>query len=293
MAQAARGDFGEGDLGAIEPPAARAARAPTDAGSVAARLEDVLLRSPLPARIASRHVERAAIVVLGLLAFLPYLAINSLTASWPAVELTFWLDDLVPFDVRWQFVYVSIFLVAYAPATVIKDPPLLRRAFYGYLAVLVVSYAVFLAMPATMQRSEALIGTERFVEWGLALNYWLDAPRNLFPSLHVANAFLVGFELWRLDRLLGALAGAAALLIAYATLAVKQHCFADLAGALALAYAIHRLVFVPGIPRGVPPRALCFPRAAALILPVAYGLGVATLYVLWASGWRPFPWPPV
>jgi membrane-associated phospholipid phosphatase len=69
----------------------------------------------------------------------------------------------------------------------------------------------------------------------LAFVYRIDPPGNVFPSLHVAHAFVLALLL-RLDRpRLGALALLMALVLAASTLTTKQHFLADVIAGLIMA----------------------------------------------------------
>lgn len=68
-----------------------------------------------------------------------------------------------------------------------------------------------------------------------------DKPGNTFPSLHVATTVLGALRLRH--RRGGALWLLWAALISVSTLTVKQHFLVDVLGGLAVAFAVHAVVF--------------------------------------------------
>ena len=115
---------------------------------------------------------------------LPYLPTHDLTTA---------IDRAIPFDARWIVVYYLSFVSW--PVTgllIISDD---KKNGYRYAAVyilaLVISAAVFLAYPCTMERAH-LEGKGLFTQW-VRFTYWMDNPVNLMPSLHV----LFSYFCWR------------------------------------------------------------------------------------------------
>ncbi len=74
-----------------------------------------------------------------------------------------------------------------------------------------------------------------FLPWTLGLIYDIDPPRNCFPSLHVAWAFVAGLSCHRVHRGVGLAAIGWASLIGISTLYTEQHYFADVIAGVLLA----------------------------------------------------------
>ena len=75
--------------------------------------------------------------------------------------------------------------------------------------------------------------SEAFMHWVQTV----DAPGNVFPSLHVAHTFAVAFVLRRDRPRLGTVTLVMAVLLALSTLTTKQHFVLDLVAGFAMALA--------------------------------------------------------
>jgi membrane-associated phospholipid phosphatase len=250
----------------------------------------LVLRSPWPGRVNDALFERAAMTLLAIGAFLPYFVINRVTLDWPARDLGGPVDALIPFDPRWELVYFSIYICIFVLVAYVRDAALFRRVVLAFCLIQFSCYAVFLAMPVGIERPVALDVEGRFVEWGLALNYTLDAPRNLFPSLHLGNAFMAALVIFHCDRRAGWIALLWASLIGYSTVAARHHFFADVVAGIAVALVVDRLVIVPAVAAAAG-RTLLNPARYALAVFALYPATALVLYLAWWAGWRPFTWP--
>ena len=250
-----------------------------------------VLRSLWPARVSDALFERAAMTLLAIGVFLPYFAINRITLGWPARDIGGPIDALVPFNPTWELVYVSIYFYIFVLVTYIRDAQLFRRVVLCFCLIQLACFALFLGFPVGMARPVMLDLRGSFVQWGLALNYVLDQPRNLFPSLHLGNAFMAALLLYRVQRRVGLFALAWAALIGYSTMAARHHFFADVVAGVLVALVADRLVLAPAVAeaRG---RELLYPPSHAWAVIALYPLTVLGLYLAWRAGWQPFAWPP-
>ncbi len=253
--------------------------------------DGLLLRSPWPRLVGDALFERAAMTLLAICAFLPYFAINHVTLNWPARDLGGPVDRLVPFGPAWELVYVSIYFYIFVVVAYLRDAPLFRRVVLSFCLIQFTCYAVFLAVPVGLQRPDTLDLQHRFLEWGLALNYTLDQPRNLFPSLHLGNAFMVSLLIFRLQRRAGLWALAWATLIGYSTMAARHHFFADVVAGIVVALVADRLILASAVARARGRELLNPPRYAWSVIAV-YPATVLVLYLAWRAGWQPVSWPP-
>lgn len=235
--------------------------------------------------------ERALWTSFALIIFAPYLLINHISASWPAHDMSTPLDHAIPFSVAWEVIYVSIYFYMFIPVVYIRDSEIFKQAVLGFCVIQLSCYAIFLSWPVGIERPALANLEHSFLHWGVALNYVLDQPRNLFPSLHLANAFMVSFLMIRLDRAIGIPALIWAGLIGYSTLAVKHHLLLDVISGIALAWLVDRRLFAPALARTPLPHDLN-PRRWLFPLLACYPLGLFGFYGLWKVGWQPFQWPP-
>lgn len=253
--------------------------------------DGLILRSPWPAWLSDAVFERVAMTLIAIGAFLPYFLINRLTLDWPARDLGGPVDRLIPFSPAWELVYISIYFTIFVLVTYIRDAALFRSAVLSFCLIQFTCFAIFLAFPVGIERPEALDLQGSFLEWGVALNYTLDQPRNLFPSLHLGNAFLVALLLVRVQRRVGLLALAWAMLIGYSTMAVKHHHFADVVAGILIAVLADRLILAPTIAAAGQRPLLNPPHYAGAVMAL-YPLTVLVLYGVWRSGSLPLSWPP-
>ena len=251
----------------------------------------LLLRSPWPGLVGDALFERVAMTLLAIGAFLPYFATNIVTMDWPARDLGGPVDRLVPFSPAWELVYVSIYFCIFVVVAYLRDAPLFRRVVLAFCLIQFTCYAVFLAMPVGMQRPVALDLHHSFIEWCLALNYTLDQPRNLFPSLHLGNAFMVSLLMFRVQPRAGLLALLWASLIGYSTMAARHHFFADVVAGIVVALVADRLILAPAVARARG-RELLNPPSWAWAVVAVYPATVLVLYLAWRAGWQPVAWPP-
>jgi membrane-associated phospholipid phosphatase len=142
------------------------------------------------------------------------------------VGLELALDRAVPFQPKWELIYGSLYVFLFLPLFVVGGERLFRRTIYAYLAVLLVGYAGFLAMPAVGPRPPVFPG-DGFIAWLLGINFALDPPYNCFPSLHVGEAVVAAVACYRVHRGVGVVTGLWAALIAVSTLFIKQHYVVD------------------------------------------------------------------
>lgn len=259
--------------------------------AIGATGDGLLLRSPWPRLMGDALFERMAMTALAICAFLPYFAINRVTLDWPSRDLSGPVDRLVPFSPAWELVYVSIYFYVFIVVAYLRDAPLFRRVVLAFCLIQFACYAMFLAMPVGISRPDTLDLHGEFLAWGLALNYALDQPRNLFPSLHLANAFMVSLLIFRVQPRAGRWALLWASLIGYSTMAARHHFFADVAAGIAVALLADRFVLAPAVARARG-REWLHPPGYAWAVIALYPATVLGLYLAWRAGWQPVSWPP-
>lgn len=151
-----------------------------------------------------------------------------------------WVDALVPFQPLMLWPYLSLwFYIGIAPG--------LQRGFaqllvYGLWTVVLMGggLLIFYFWPTAVPP----LTLDRSGHPGFALLEGVDAAGNASPSMHVASAVFTGIRLHAVLRETGAplalrLAnGVWALLIAWSTMAVRQHVALDVLGGTALGLAV-------------------------------------------------------
>lgn len=160
------------------------------------------------------------------------------------------IDTWVGFSPGWTAMYLSLYLML-PVGWLVNTREELTRYSAGIAGVMATGFVCFLLWPVAGPRpvdgpTDGLYGL--LVRW--------DHPANSFPSLHVALAIYsvcIGIELTAgpTRRVTGAALSIWAILIAYATLATKQHYWVDLPPGALLGWAGWRLAWRgwPGTPR--------------------------------------------
>ena len=149
------------------------------------------------------------------------------------------IDRAIPLEPAWMLVYGSVFLFAFLPAFVVRGAELTRRVLWSYILVEFLAFAGYLAYPTSLPRPA--ITTDGFFLWTLRLIYDIDPPRNCFPSLHVAWAFVAALSCYRVHRGVGLAAMGWAGLIGISTLYTEQHYLVDVIAGVMIAFLAYVL----------------------------------------------------
>lgn len=152
-------------------------------------------------------------------------------------DLTLPADAAIPF-LPWTItIYVGCFLFWLILYRLIARLPRQEadRFFCANLLGKGISFIVFVLFPTTMSRPEV----NGMTVWDTFIRflYWIDAPDNLFPSLHCTIAWLCWVGIrgnrrvplpWRIAALLMAVA------VCLSTLTIRQHVLMDVVGGILL-----------------------------------------------------------
>jgi hypothetical protein len=236
--------------------------------------------------------EKLALVGLLLIVWGPgYYAIALTTDPRAARSLGTALDAAIPFVPVTVYLYSWVYTAMLYPLFTVRCIRLFRRVAMAYCLVIAISLVAFRLFPVTsigFRPDPRLLQDDNFHEWGVRLNFFLDPPFNLFPSLHLSIATLVALTAWKVRPAYGAMATLMASGIALAVLTLKQHYLVDGVAGITLGAASYGVL--------VHPLRVSNSRADRL----AYGWGGPTgylgfhilvilgLYVLYRSGVRPW-----
>ncbi len=176
-------------------------------------------------------------VFIMLLCYAVWITLYLLTAWIGALRGPFF-DPALPVDAAIPF--IPAFFPAYLLAYVIilglfaidRSPAFLNRAFGTFIVMNLTAFLLFALFPAMGPARE--LASEGGT---LSLLHAVDSRYNAFPSLHVANPWLVAFLALRSrgPTALSLLFVAVAVLISVSTLFVHQHYVLDALGGFALA----------------------------------------------------------
>ena len=241
---------------------------------------------------ATALAERMALIaVLFLFTFGGYYAIGLHADPSVAHTLRTPLDDAIPFLPVTIYLYLWIYTAMLYPAFTIRCRGLFRRVAVAYAVAVSVCLLTFALFPVTslgFRPDLTQLPDARFHEWGVRLNFMLDPPFNLFPSLHVAAGTLAALAAAKARRAYGALGAIVLGGVCIAVCTVKQHYLADAVAGIALGIATYAIVLRP------------FPVRHRIVSDVAFGwtgpasyLGfhaavMLALYALFRAGLRPW-----
>lgn len=232
-----------------------------------------------------------ALLCLGLLlyCFGGYYAIGLAQDPAQAASLRTPLDDALPFLPVFMWGYVVVYTMLFIPVFTVKSPRLFRRVCLAYFVVVSACLLTWLVFPVTALGLRAdLSGLDmtQFHNWGTKVNYTLDPPMNLFPSLHMAIAVIAAYSAGCANRTHGRLAAFPVALVALSIVLVKQHFVADgLAGAL-LGAAVYALVLRPHAATSDPDSGYSWRGPATYV--AVHCAFVAALYTAFLAGWAPW-----
>jgi membrane-associated phospholipid phosphatase len=155
----------------------------------------------------------------------------------PAFDAALPFDDGIPFLPAFQPAYLLCYIIPLGLFAISLRPEFLRRSFATFIGANLFAFCFFVLLPVQgPPRDFAIDGNSAF-SFLISVVHAVDTRYNAFPSLHVANPWMVALFSWR-ERGPGArsfLFIFIASLISISTLFVKQHYALDVLGGMALA----------------------------------------------------------
>jgi membrane-associated phospholipid phosphatase len=167
------------------------------------------------------------------------MAINSGRAL---IDMTTPMDLWIPFDPRGVLIYLGCYLFWAVSFVRMAQLDCWYSIMTAEVCAKLVCLVLFLAVPTTNVRPQ-VTGNSIF-DAALRLVYTLDAPRNLFPSIHCLDSWIC-FEGLRgrqeVSKGYQAFSCIFALLVCLSTLLTRQHVIADVLAGVLLAELMLRL----------------------------------------------------
>ncbi len=143
-------------------------------------------------------------------------------------------DRWAGFNVRWVWVYQSIYLLTATLPWLATRREQLQKYLGGFALLTAISFAIYVFFPVIVPRPTV---AEANGVYGLLLSY--DGPYNAMPSLHAGFLYYTLAFAWRVyerpPRWAVVVLAGWALLILWSTLATKEHYLLDLIAGVALA----------------------------------------------------------
>jgi membrane-associated phospholipid phosphatase len=239
----------------------------------------------------STLIARRSALTAGLIVFfaLGYYAIGLSVDPDRARTLATPLDAAVPFAAASIYVYAWTYTALLFPLFAVRCPRLFDRVALAYAIVIALALPCFLLFPVTavpLRAATSTLDPTRFAEWGVLLNYHLDPPFNLFPSIHMAIVTVAVGSAWKARREYGVLAACAAAAIAVSICTVKQHYVLDAVAGLALGLGAWAAAVRPyrATPEDEP---VAFGWRGPGLYLLLHGSVYAALYGVFRTGWTP------
>jgi membrane-associated phospholipid phosphatase len=183
--------------------------------------------------------------VLGILFCAGYFGIQRLPLREPMRIAPSPVDDAIGFSPSWVWAYQSIYLLL-PLAWLAPTRHDLRRYTVGFAWLMIAGFAFFLFLPVVGPRPVDAPAAGGGGMYLLLTRY--DSPLNSFPSLHMAlatysAAVAISFTEGRVRRGLRVVLPIWIGLIAFSTLATKQHYLVDLPPGILLGWLAHRFAW--------------------------------------------------
>lgn len=166
-----------------------------------------------------------------------YFALNRINSSraW-YVDPSVWFDAAVPFVPEAIFAYALVYtnvIIGYVSIP-LRELRSYRRAIVWLALCVTIGFACFALLPVRALHRPEVVPDGTIARSVTAFYFWLDAPNNLMPSMHVALALLSGLLCRRAGPVRGAIGMVSAALVAISVVLVKQHYVADVVAAIVL-----------------------------------------------------------
>ena len=159
-------------------------------------------------------------------------------------DLTSSLDRQIPFVKEWILIYVICYIFWAANYILIVREG--KEHWYRFISAEMLSKCIcglfFIFLPTTNIRPE-VSGTD-FCSWLVRLIYTLDAPANLFPSIHCLVSWYCFIGIRKSRKIPGWyqwFSGIFAVLVCISTQFTKQHYLIDIAGGVLIAQLCYGL----------------------------------------------------
>lgn len=165
-----------------------------------------------------------------------YLAINwfSQTRTY-FFDPSFGFEGSIPFVPGFIFGYLLVYLSVVLIYFVIQDMDDWHRGVITFLSATTLAYLIFLVFPVRMEMRPEIweVTGSSFAGAVTRFYYYIDAPYNLLPSLHVTYPTLAMLVAWRRHHIMRWVFMAMSLVVAVSVILVKQHYIADVVAGFA------------------------------------------------------------
>lgn len=185
-------------------------------------------------------------IVCGLIVYgfatLIYMAANHYPIFPPQLLQMTWFDNVIPFVPSTVWIYISEYVYFAAVFLFCRDMKNLNKYLYSFLALQIVSVAIFYFWPTTYPRDLFPLAPDAMDSMTYQVFSHLrviDAPTNCCPSLHVSSVFLSAFIYLDEQENKFPFFFSWGTAIALSTLTTKQHYIIDVVSGLAMAVTFY------------------------------------------------------
>lgn len=149
------------------------------------------------------------------------------------IPVTF-VDHMIPLSSAWIWIYVSYYFYLIGAFLVAQDKNS-NQIFYSFFVSAILGTIIFFLFPTVIDRDlHPIVDTTSLSGWLLSMIRMTDAPLNCAPSMHIAMTTIACGTLVRERTWYTWPAIIWAILIAYSTMATKQHYWWDVVTGFAL-----------------------------------------------------------
>ncbi|MBS3140896.1 phosphatase PAP2 family protein [Candidatus Woesearchaeota archaeon] len=163
-----------------------------------------------------------------------YTIVNMLSIGRSYFHFAFAFEETMKVIPVFLIFYVSSYIIIAMPFFVLKRSYEIRKLVYVYWTIAIISFIIFLLIPAKVVRPVVIDG---FFAWVLN-TFWtyFDLPYNSLPSLHISLSFAAAYLMRKHLNFVYLLLWV--LLIAISTILTKQHYILDIVTGLALSILV-------------------------------------------------------
>jgi len=225
------------------------------------------------------------------LASLGYFIVGILTSEPRARSLHTSFDDLIPFLPQTSYLYACAYTIIFYPAFIIRCQCLFRCFILAIGIMTTACFACWVAFPvaSTSFRIDLnQISRSTFYGWGIWLVYTLDPPVNLFPSLHVAGAVMVGLVAKQVRAAYCWVIMPMIVGICVSTFTIKQHYLIDGLAGILISLVVWWIVVRPIRTASYPAKRLATSWKGPVAYLIFHTIVYAAIYTAFQAGWAPW-----
>ena len=169
-----------------------------------------------------------------------YCAIAIHTSSMTVHSLAIPLDDWIPFNAQFEYLYILCYILPFVPLLCLADRDRFNALLISFGIITAIAFGTYLLFPVYCPRATYTIDSPAAVL--LSWEQGLEWPVNNFPSLHAAYSWLFYLVCRKRNRLMAVLMFAAAAGVSVSALFVKQHFVLDIIAGIILAWVVNAFV---------------------------------------------------